>query len=326
MSVPAQTQPRNEGAFGRSKHDGILLSQDRKGWDLCYQFISDWGMLVRSICLLCWKLMRSQIPGVYIDPFTRLCLTRFFCEYQPCCLLLGIPVWQEGLWSAEQVPHQLQQQHWDNPDRRSLQSQNRSYQGCTCEETTFTSLLSAEYKLWHDWTEHTYQHPCCFIWGVWLRSRPSASSRVRHCTASPELAAAGTRSKLEAQLQRHLTNDPMPGALLLFPGRYPDWQGTRNLKNRCLGLLCYCVFNGFSQERRWKGRALRLGRQRWAPAARSRSWRTPHKGGPTPRCTAGHSLGKLGHTLQTAMEILQHAPARFLPAFRKYWFIIFLIK
>lgn len=59
------------------------------------------------------------------------CHTRLFCEYPscctPCCLRLGIPVWQEGprsaCWLPEthrhskhtvQVPHQLQQQHWES--------------------------------------------------------------------------------------------------------------------------------------------------------------------------------------------------------------------
>lgn len=166
MSILAQTQPRNEGAFGSSRHDGILLSRDRKEWELRNQFISDWWMLIRSICLLCWKLMRSQIPGVYIDPFTRLCHTRLFCEYQPCCLPLGIPVWQEGprsaCWLPEtrrhcrhtgQVPHRLQQ-HWDHPNKEvtPVTEPLLAGQGHTCEETISTSLLSPKYKLWHDWT------------------------------------------------------------------------------------------------------------------------------------------------------------------------------
>lgn len=243
MSVTAQHSPGIQGAFGSRGHDGIL-SQDRKGWEFCYHFISDWWMLVRSICLLCWKLMRSQTPGVYIDPFTRLCHSWLFCEYQACCLRLGIAVWQEGPWSACWLPQT--HRHTDIPNTPgkcpvSCSSSTETMlhsdkevtpatepllprQGHTCEETISISLLSSiQAMTWLNSPQHTYQHPCCFIWGGWLRSMPPANSRVRHCTASPELAQVGMCSKLEAQLQWHLTNDPMQGALLLFPGPYPDW-------------------------------------------------------------------------------------------------------
>lgn len=294
MSALAQHSPGIQDAFGSRGHDGILLSQDRKGWELCYHFISDWWMLVRRICLLCWKLMRRRTPGVYTDPFTRLCHTRLFHEYQPCCVTLAIPVWQETdpdlpagchrhrhSKHTGQAPHQLQQQHWDNAASRAHSSDRTSLTKTRAHlwwnNFYLTSITKMQAMTWLNSPQHTYQHPFCFIWGGWLRSMPSANSRVRHCTASPELAEAGMCSKLEAELQWHLTNDPMQGALLLFPRRYPDWQGARNLKNRCLGLLCYYVFNGFSQERRWKGQALRLGP---APAARFHSWRTPHKARP----------------------------------------------
>lgn len=185
-----------------------------------------------------------------------------------------------------------------------------------------TSITKIQAMTWLNSPQHTYQHPCCFIWGGWLRSMPSASSRVRHCTASPELAEAGICSKLEAQLQWHLTNGPVPGALLLFPGRYPDWQGARNLKNRCLGLLCYRVFNNSSQERRWNGRARGWGRQRSAPFLKD----TAQNPAPRPHAQLGTASANWVTHFKQAMGILQPAPARFLPAFRKYWFIIFIIK
>lgn len=279
------------------------------------------------------------------------CHTRLFCEYPscctPCCLRLGIPVWQEGprsaCWLPEthrhskhtvQVPHQLQQQHWESAAPRY---------GGHCSNRT--SLIKTRVHLWRsnfyltsitktqamtglNSPQHTYHDPCCFSWAGWLRSMPSANSRVRHCTASPELAE-GICSKLEAQLQWHLTNDPMQGALPLFPGCYPDWQGARNLKNRRLWLLCHCVFNGFRQERRWKGRALRLG-----PAALGGSCPCPGSScsvpflkdttqSPAPRPDA--QLGTAAANWVTT-RILQHARARFSPAFGKYWFRIFSIK
>lgn len=306
MSVLAQTQPRNEGAFGSSRHGGILLSQDTKGWELCYQFISDWG---------CWfylppVLEAHEEPNTWSlhRSFYKTLPTRLFWEYQPCCLLLGIPVWQEGLWSAAGC-----QRHSGTADTQSkcplsCSSSTEIIQtGHSSHRTSLTkgalvkkqllSLLSPKHRLWHDWTAPSTPSNIPAALPEVAGSGPRPQQAAGALPASPESAGAGTCSKLGARLQWHLTNDPMPGAPLLFPGRYPDWQGARNLKNRCLGLLCCCVFNGSGQERDEKA-GPEAGLQ---PCCAPQGQRT--KGAPGP---AGHGRGKLGHTLRTAVETLQH--------------------
>lgn len=297
-------------------------------------------MLVRSTCLLCWKLMRSQTPGAYIDSFTRLQhqvirgVPRLLPQAGNCCVTGGTPICQRhtGTPNTPGKCPSAAAEHWENAASRQGHSSHRISLTKTRvllwrNNFYLTSITKIQAITGVKSPQHSYQHPCCFIWGGWLRSMPSANSRVRHCTTSPELAEVGICSKLEAQLQWHLTNDPMQGALLFFPGHYPDWQGARNLKNRCLGLLCYCVFNGFSQERRWKGRALRLG-----PAALGCSCSVPllkdtaQRPAPRPDAQLGTATANWVTHFTQAMEILQHAQARFLPAFRKYWFIISIIK
>lgn len=104
------------------------------------QFISDWGMLVRSICLLCWKLMRSQTPGVSTDPSRRLCATRLFCTNP------GASCWEFLCDRRDFDLPAACQRHTGTADtpgkcptscssgtetiqtRKSLQSQNLSYQ------------------------------------------------------------------------------------------------------------------------------------------------------------------------------------------------------
>lgn len=145
-------------------------------------------MLVRSICLLCWKLVRSQTPGVYTDPFTRICHTRLSGEYPLCCLTLGAAVWQEGPRSAcwlpdthrhskhtGRVPQQLQQQHGDNAARRHRG--HRSHR--TPLNKTRVPLWRSNFYLtsitqiqqWQDWT--------------------APSTPTNTAAASPELPGSG---------------------------------------------------------------------------------------------------------------------------------------
>lgn len=177
------------------------------------------------------------------------------------------------------------------------------------------SLLSPKYKLWHDWAAPSTPSNIPAALPELAGSGPRPQQAAGALPASPELAGAGTCSKLGARLQWHLTNDPMPGAPLLFPGRYPDWQGARNLKNRCLGLLCCCVFNGFGQERDEKA-GPEAGLQ---PSLRSS--RAAHKGRPRPswarpRQTGSHPVNGRGNSAarpSTALTSFQKTLVYYLP-------------
>lgn len=167
MSVLAQHGQGIQGALGSRGHDGIL-SQDRKGREFCYHFTSDWWWtLVRSICLLRWKLMRSQPPGVYMDPFTRACHTRLFCEDNPAASRWEFPCDRRDpdvpaachrhtgtpntpgkcLSSCSSSTEIMQHPHKEVTPVTGLLLTG---QGRTCEETISTSLLSPKYKLQHD--------------------------------------------------------------------------------------------------------------------------------------------------------------------------------
>lgn len=118
----------------------------------------------------------------------------------------------------------------------------------TWKEGISNSCLSTKCKISQDWA--TNGTPINIPYLSSLLSGPVACIQQtavwRHSTAPFESAEVGICSILEALLQWHLPNDPMWGVFLLFPGLYLDWQGSRNLKNRCLGLLCHCLFNALT--------------------------------------------------------------------------------
>lgn len=193
---------------------------------------------------------------------------------------------------TEQVPPQLQQQHWDNPDR-SLQSQNLSHQGCTCEETTsITSITKTQAMTWLNSPQHTFQHPCCFTWVGWLRPTPSASSRgtasITWIGWSGDRQQTGSTAPVTSHQWPHAGS---PSAVILIGKGWGIWR---------IGAWgCFAaVFLMVLGRKGMKRPGPRLGSSpRCAPQGQ-RTKRAPR--------TAGHGRGKLGHTLRTAVETLQH--------------------
>lgn len=131
MSVLAQAQPKDTGCLWKQQAQWNSSFSGQKG--------------MRIVLPIHFRLVDvgqgylSPVPAAHKGAkqleFTEMllqdCHTRLFCEYPscctPCCLRLGIPVWQQGprsaCWLPEthrhskhtvQVPHQLQQQHWES--------------------------------------------------------------------------------------------------------------------------------------------------------------------------------------------------------------------
>lgn len=334
MSVLAQTQPRNAGCLWkqRARQSSFL---DRKGWEFCYQFISHCWMLVRSSCLLCWKLMRSQTPRVYIDP-SQDCNTRLFCEYQCCCLRLGIPVWHEGSRCARDTQalqthlagaHQLQQstEIMLHPDKVTPVTEPLlPRQGRTCEEIISTSLLSPKYKLQGEWRAPA--HPprsllLCLRWLAQVHALSKEQGETLHSIPWIGWSGEMQQSRSTAPVTSHQWPHAGSPSIVILIGK---GRGIRRIG------ACGCFATAFLMvlARRGDEKAGPRGWGRQLSLQLLGSIPEGHhtKPGPTPQAQLGTATANWVTHFKQAVEILQRAQARFLAAFRKYWVIIFIIK